>query len=242
MITFVLRFKNLIFVMQEENVAIRLKVFMDSIGLSSSQFADTCGISRPTLSQLLSGRNKKVSDIIVGLIHKAFPQLSIIWLLFGEGDMMLSSSSSGALSAGNAATPDNIEGSATGGAADGAYNQLCGSDSFVDAEFIRNPNDGTSATLDAGSGRNRVSGQFSESDIPFSTAVPKGDSKYGKENGLENGDFGGQRFYNKSVNANVNVASLISEIENLRKNPRRVSQITIYYDDSTFETFYPGKA
>ncbi|GFI58835.1 hypothetical protein IMSAG025_02299 [Muribaculaceae bacterium] len=31
------------------------------------------------------------------------------------------------------------------------------------------------------------------------------------------------------------------EIEKMRKNPRKVVQITVYYDDSTFETFYPGK-
>lgn len=30
------------------------------------------------------------------------------------------------------------------------------------------------------------------------------------------------------------------EIENLQKNPRKVTQITVYYDDSTFETFFPA--
>lgn len=73
--------------MNEGNIAIRLKGFMENQGLSYSQFADTCGIPRPSLSQILNGRNKKVSDIILTQIHDAFPQLSITWLLFGEGDM-----------------------------------------------------------------------------------------------------------------------------------------------------------
>ena len=79
--------------MSEENVAIRLKVFIEHLGISSSLFADKCGIPRPTLSQLLNGRNKKVNDVLVGQIHAAYPDLSIVWLLFGEGSMLVSDSS-----------------------------------------------------------------------------------------------------------------------------------------------------
>ena len=74
--------------MDVDNVAIRLKGFIESRGLTHSQFADKCSIPRPTLSQLMSGRNKKVSDLVVGQIHKAFPELSVLWLLFGEGEMI----------------------------------------------------------------------------------------------------------------------------------------------------------
>ena len=35
------------------------------------------------------------------------------------------------------------------------------------------------------------------------------------------------------------IKELQSQIETLRKNPRKVSHITVYYDDSTFETFFP---
>lgn len=65
----------------------RLKDFMEKEDISISQFADTCKIPRPTLSQLLNGRNKKVSDEFIGKIHTAFPNLSVVWLLFGEGSM-----------------------------------------------------------------------------------------------------------------------------------------------------------
>ena len=75
--------------MEEDNVAIRLKHFLDIHGLAPSVFADTCGIPRPTLSQLMNGRNKKISDVLVRMIHKAYPSLSIMWLLFGEGEMEL---------------------------------------------------------------------------------------------------------------------------------------------------------
>lgn len=67
----------------------RLKFFMESQQIANSQFADTCRIPRPTLSQLLNGRNKKISDELIGKIHEAFPALSVLWLMFGEGDMMI---------------------------------------------------------------------------------------------------------------------------------------------------------
>lgn len=77
---------NSIFVM---DVVSRLKYFMDSSGLTISQFADTCTIPRPTMSQLISGRNKRISNEIFDKIHNGFPNLSILWLMFGEGDMLL---------------------------------------------------------------------------------------------------------------------------------------------------------
>lgn len=65
----------------------RLKIFLEKRRISNSVFADNCKIARPTLSQLLTGRNKKVSDEVVSKIHEAYPELSIMWLLFGEGAM-----------------------------------------------------------------------------------------------------------------------------------------------------------
>ena len=68
----------------------RLNIFTKSQGISSSMLADSCGIPRPTVSQLLNGRNKKISDEIISRIHRIYPQLSIMWLMFGEGDMLVS--------------------------------------------------------------------------------------------------------------------------------------------------------
>lgn len=65
----------------------RLKQYLSSCGISITQFADECEIPRPSASQLLAGRNKKVSDEIIGKIHYTYPDLNISWLMFGEGDM-----------------------------------------------------------------------------------------------------------------------------------------------------------
>ena len=69
------------------DIATRLKQFMTAKNIASSQFADSADIPRPTLSQLLNGRNKKISNELIGKIHEAFPSLNVMWLMFGEGDM-----------------------------------------------------------------------------------------------------------------------------------------------------------
>lgn len=71
----------------EMDIVNRLTTFMETYGIGSTQFADACGIPRPTLSQILSGRNKKISDAVIAKIHSAYPSLSVLWLLFGEGPM-----------------------------------------------------------------------------------------------------------------------------------------------------------
>jgi transcriptional regulator with XRE-family HTH domain len=73
------------------DLATRLKNFIISLGIANSEFADRAGIPRPTLSQLLTGRNKSVNDTFIKKIHEAFPTLSIAWLLFNEGDMVVDS-------------------------------------------------------------------------------------------------------------------------------------------------------
>ena len=64
---------------------------MEAAQVSSSQLADACGISRPTVSQILNGRNKKISDELIGKIHDTYPELSVLWLMFGEGNMYVNS-------------------------------------------------------------------------------------------------------------------------------------------------------
>lgn len=66
----------------------RLKTFINHLNIPVTQFADMCNIPRPTLSQLLNGRNKKVSDEFIRKLHNEYPSLNITWLLFGEGDML----------------------------------------------------------------------------------------------------------------------------------------------------------
>lgn len=69
------------------DIVARIKAYMEHVDLPISQFADMARIPRPTLSQILTGRNKKISNELLTKLHTAFPNLNISWLLFGDGDM-----------------------------------------------------------------------------------------------------------------------------------------------------------
>ncbi|MCH5225411.1 MAG: hypothetical protein J1D77_05395 [Muribaculaceae bacterium] len=166
--------------MEDSNVAARLKTIIEALGLSDSQFADSCSISRPTLSLLLAGKNKKISDIMLSQIHEAFPKVSILWLLFGEGNMF------------------STEKSDQEGEVKGNENQ----------KFPASPRDEEEQL-------NLINVKQLENII--------------------------QDVVNKSFEAYrstiENTVLKISEPQSARK----VSEITIYYDDFTFETFIPEK-
>lgn len=185
----------------EETIASRLKLFIDSSGITSTQFADMCGIPRPSLSQLLSGRNKKVSDIMISQIHKGFPDLSIIWLLFGEGPVR------------------------TGGVYKGGVN--------------RSGWEMPGGTEDA----NIADNDEKDSLVRFDNSINTSEHSNGQNNpnvkGLTQDKSEANYTKNAQFESDIKILDLKRQIENLRENPRKVVQITIYYDDSTFETFIP---
>ena len=64
----------------------RLKNWMESEGLKSSQLADNIGVNRATISHILSGRNKPSIDFLQKLL-RAYPNLNSNWLITGIGYM-----------------------------------------------------------------------------------------------------------------------------------------------------------
>lgn len=215
--------------MEEDNVAIRLKGFIQALGVTNSQFADKCGIPRPSLSQLLGGRNKKISDVIVGQIHQAYPEMNVLWLLFGEGPMMVGSNS-GFSSFENQNSSqinknilsDNLE--SQPGTINFQSNQLSVEDGFESASNI-GQNGAISVNL-----------FDQQEEIPTNHRSLQ---NYGNVRALNQQKNGFNTTVKQEVEVDARVAGLLKKIEQMKKNPRKVSQITIYYDDSTFETFYP---
>lgn len=67
----------------------RLKKYMEYRNLLPSQFADMAGLPRSSYSQILGGGLKKINSNIITKLHMAFPDLSIGWLLFDEGEMIV---------------------------------------------------------------------------------------------------------------------------------------------------------
>ena len=64
----------------------RIKIWIESKGLKSSNFADRIGVNRATISHILSGRNKPSIDFLHKMIS-SFPDLNLNWIVSGEGFM-----------------------------------------------------------------------------------------------------------------------------------------------------------
>ena len=65
----------------------RMREIMESRKLSQKDFAQLLEISPGSLSSIFSGRTGPTNNHTQA-IHKAFPDISINWLLFGEGEML----------------------------------------------------------------------------------------------------------------------------------------------------------
>lgn len=230
--------------MEATNFADRLKLFMAQEGISTTAFADKCGIPRPSFSQIINGRNKKINDNVVSQIHSAFPSLSVMWLLFGEGEMIdapfgsnddncLGDSSSE--SGGDGLSPTSgLSGFDAGGFSDksggiddiGDFSDAASSGFIEDAKTLHNE---------------RFSSRQNPCDNSKNTYRYSKGNEYGKENGLKSLENALKDAENKLVECQKENAALLAEIEKMGRNPRRVVQITVFYDDSTFETFRPGE-
>ena len=173
----------------EENFATRLKLFIDSIKIPTTRVADLCDIPRPSFSQLLSGRNQKVSDVLIQKIHKAFPDLSVIWLMFGEGSML------------------NSENKST----EGGNEEEPSKPSEMHSEIPET----------------RINGQ-----------LPPG---YSNVNSLTQTQNAPNNNIIQQLEENKKILELQLQIEKLKANPRRVTKITVFYDDLTYESFVPEK-
>lgn len=192
--------------MTDQNIAIRLKFLIeDVLKITNSQFAENCKISKPTLSQLLSNQQKKVSNIIIGQIHKAYPSLSIMWLLFNEGEIWTD-------------TPP------------------------IDSGVPPTENNGNNLKNDGICSSYDTKQNSDEKNLPENSKFQGNghtDVIESKENGLKWHPDGIENPSGKRVSPNEESPGIINEIINFKASTKKIVQITVYFDDSTFETFLP---
>lgn len=65
---------------------LRLQQFINAENITQSEFADTIGVARGSISHILSGRNKPSFDLIEKMAS-CFPALNVEWLITGKGKM-----------------------------------------------------------------------------------------------------------------------------------------------------------
>ena len=64
----------------------RLQQFLGAENISQSQFADSIGVARASVSHILAGRNRPGFDFIESMA-KRYPALNLEWLITGKGKM-----------------------------------------------------------------------------------------------------------------------------------------------------------
>lgn len=80
----------------------RIRQIIEWANLSQQDFANRLGISPASLSSIFTGRTNPTNNHVQA-IHKAFPNININWLLFGEGKMMEAGLVGGSASGGSGA-------------------------------------------------------------------------------------------------------------------------------------------
>ena len=68
----------------------RIRQIMDDVHMSQQDFAARLGISAASLSSIFTGRTRPTNNHVQA-VHKAFPEININWLLFGEGESHIDS-------------------------------------------------------------------------------------------------------------------------------------------------------
>jgi len=69
-----------------EEIKDRIKSLMDREKLTAGAFAESIGVSPATVTHILNGRNKYPSTEVLLRLHNRYPDVSLQWLLLGEGE------------------------------------------------------------------------------------------------------------------------------------------------------------
>lgn len=210
----------------------RLKQYIEYTGLAVSQFADTAQIPRPTLSQILNGRNKKVSNELIAKLHEGFPRLNIMWMLFGDGTMEISDNNA------DAGTPRQNR----------IFSPEISSDAPQAEEFDESTPYGrerdlfSSANSEPESGLPDASGfsqrqNFRDSD-KYGRSAANGRERTGKDNTTAGPSSSRQaeRFGGDVPSLNLNPSMAINP-----DSTKKVQSIMVFYTDNSFEIFTPSR-
>lgn len=142
----------------------RISQLMKMTGKNQKEFAEELCIAQATLSGIFKGTTKPSTNI-VNAIHERFPEISIPWLMFGEGSM------------------------------------------YVEEHVTETP---LSSAAPGVPGAEQVSGASDYPDL-FSAPVPAAPQQ----------------------------TILRESVKYIDKPQRKITEIRVFYDDGTYETFQP---
>ena len=192
----------------------RIRQIMEDQKLNQQSFAQLIGKSTATLSNIFNDRTKPTLDI-VDAIKKKFPQVNTEWLLFGTPPMYINKVEGGIAA--------SSSGASAGAGGMGAEDSL---------DMYR----GASASAGMGAqggmpGAGGMAGDDMEPSLDF--GADGQDSSPASPSLFDQPQMHGVKRTPKNIaNAAVKIVD---------KPQRRITEIRIFYDDQTWETFVPKK-
>lgn len=165
----------------------RIYKVMSDAGMNQKEFSQETGIAQATLSSIFSGRTSPTLKHADALHHR-FPELSMTWLMFGEGDMHA----------------ESVPGTSSDGTQDSPGRPSVAPMGQEEDLFSGIYDNGTASSVP------------SVAPVKASTDVPA-------------------RAY---IN-NEAAQSVIQTVKYIDKPQRKITEIRIFFDDGTYQTF-PG--
>lgn len=194
-----------------EDMKDRIRQVMNWANMTQQEFAQRLHVSPASLSSIFSGRTRP-TNMHVSAIHIAFPQIRINWLLFGEGDMLQPESTSVNMPS------DLFELSLAG--------QPTSTHSPSPA-----PEDVTSTPV-----------RQSADAVPVTPAQVEALSKPTSSARTRRA---AQRSTSTQVAATTRSVSPTEDVQTQAKNidntQRQVTEIRVFYDNGTYESFFPSR-
>lgn len=193
----------------------RIKQIMESQNMTQQVFANFIDVSPASLSSIFNDRTRPTLNIVEA-IKKNIPNINTDWLMFGSGEMYVDSTPS----------QDDIESGISGDDMVGSHPSVAGMEMAIDFGSDEN----TSVKSPFLSSRTDVdNGYRNDSRTP----VRQG---HKSSNQNQHSDYGN---HNSVRNTPNNTHFEIQK--NINNSQRHITEIRIYFDDQTYETFVPSK-
>lgn len=192
----------------------RIKAVMNKVGKNSITFSEEIGIQQSTLSHILNGRNRPSLDVVMK-ISQRYPEISLDWLVNGQGDM---DSDKHDVELEQERMVNRSSGSYNGSPFYNESSPYGGASPYKDPSTTPSASDSSPFISGGSKVRSEMPDLFAQND----EKTPSGSQRLVSQGGMNRSDI---PFPPKEV------------IKYVEKPCKKITEIIIYYDDNTWEKF-----